>query len=185
MAETVEPDARRSDSPATEGSSLSMDDVQPSSPTDFINPTSPLSHGEVSNHSRPETSAGRRRKVPDSVTPNACTNCKKARAKVRLCLPVCYVSFYWGERKLRAKLSAVVRRSQASLSALQPTSNCSHLSLRDPRQDSKRADDSRDSTSAAKERILGRREGFFRGKEQLDRENHALTPRWCAGYRDH
>lgn len=24
----------------------------------------------------------RRRKVPDSVTPNACTNCKRARAKV-------------------------------------------------------------------------------------------------------
>lgn len=24
----------------------------------------------------------RRRKAPDSVTPNACTNCKKARAKV-------------------------------------------------------------------------------------------------------
>ena len=34
---------------------------------------------------------GRKRKVPDSVTPNACTNCKKARAKVYGPCPHCHV----------------------------------------------------------------------------------------------
>jgi hypothetical protein len=52
---------------------------------------------------------GRRRKVPDSVTPNACTNCKKARAKVR------------GENGTRFPPFAdlcIVRRSQAGLQTM-------------------------------------------------------------------
>ena len=90
MAEAVKPETGRSDSLVTDGSVQSMDDVQPPSPTDPINSASPVSpgEGEASNQFKPEASAGRRRKIPDSVTPNACTSCKKARAKVRLCFPV-------------------------------------------------------------------------------------------------
>lgn len=69
-------------SPSPETSSdQTMLDVQPSSSM------YPAGSGQsFSSQSRPRGSSGgvpnRRRKVPDSITPNACTNCKQARAKV-------------------------------------------------------------------------------------------------------
>ena len=73
----------RADITAIDSSAQSMQDVQPSSPTTSpTSPNDPTSSGQRPSQSRPGTSAGRKRKVPDSVTPNACINCKKARAKV-------------------------------------------------------------------------------------------------------
>ena len=86
MAEQEKPELKPSDTTATDSSSQSMQDVQPSSPQNSTNPINPTTLEQPSSQSRPGTSGGRRRKVPDSVTPNACTNCKKARAKVRLLL---------------------------------------------------------------------------------------------------
>lgn len=61
---------------------------------DDNNPLSPSIQSETSNSSFPQSSSvadtnvsvgkGRKRKAPQSVSQNACTNCKRARAKVRL-----------------------------------------------------------------------------------------------------
>lgn len=77
----------RSDT-TTDSSGQSMD-VEPSSPINPSTSTNPTTSEQTSNQSRPGTSAGRRRKVPDSVTPNACTHCKKARAKCDGGKPAC------------------------------------------------------------------------------------------------
>lgn len=55
----------------------------------------------------------RRRKVPDSVTPNACTNCKKARAKVIDALLDAMRHLTLGDE--RTKWYLVVRRCQARM----------------------------------------------------------------------
>ncbi len=63
-----------------------MEDPQESSQTSVSPPSKAAGfESTTSGQVMPGTSSGtgRRRKVPDSVTPNACTNCKKARAKVR------------------------------------------------------------------------------------------------------
>ena len=68
----------------------SMQDIQPESsdpssstqPTTSDTPSSAQLSRRGTNASSNSNGNARRRKVPDSVTPNACTNCKKARAKV-------------------------------------------------------------------------------------------------------
>lgn len=79
--------------------------------------------------------------------------------------------------KLHTKLSAIVRRSQASLPALRATLCPRFLSLRNPCKNSKGGDNSRDSASAAEDRVFERGEEFVMGKEQLNRASHALTQR--------
>jgi len=73
---------KHADTPATgSDSDQSMEDVQSPSPTNTVFSNSAV--GSEAGQARPGTSSGtgRKRKVPDSVTPNACTNCKRARAK--------------------------------------------------------------------------------------------------------
>ena len=82
-SESSRPLVRTSDTMTTGSSSdHEMEDVQESSPTIQTSPGT--LRGSETSQARPgaSSSTGRRRKVPDSVTPNACTNCKKARAKV-------------------------------------------------------------------------------------------------------
>ena len=86
-AGTSESTLSRSDTTATDNSAQSMENVHQSSgshnPTSSTNSTG--SEPQMSSQPRPGSSSGvtgRRRKVPDSVTLNACINCKKARAKV-------------------------------------------------------------------------------------------------------
>ena len=143
MVESDDTEMKRSDTTATDSSGQSMQDVQPSSPTSPTASTNPITSEQASIHSRPGTSGGRKRKVPDSVTPNACTSCKKARAKVSRCFPVV------GSQ--RTKLLIIVRRREASLSTMRATSYPRLLSLRDTCQDRKGADDSRNTTVAAEE----------------------------------
>lgn len=97
----------RSDT-TTDSSGQSMD-VEPSSPINPSTSTNPTTSEQTSNQSRPGTSAGRRRKVPDSVTPNACTHCKKARAKVSLRFPVfSFRNVRWVVESQHTKLSTIV-----------------------------------------------------------------------------
>ena len=133
----AEPEMARSDLTASDNSDQSMHEGHLPSP-DHPTSQNTITAEQPSSQPRPGTSSGRRRKVPHSVTPNACTNCKKARAKVSPCLPMVYVFLY--ERKWHAKLSTIVRRSQASLPTLREPSRSRLLSLRDPCEDSKTAD---------------------------------------------
>ena len=104
--------AHQSGSPSMEldatdtSSNQSIQDAHPSAPTGATSieqspegqsrPRVNSSSGSGSAFSGP----GRKRRTPSSVTPNACTNCKKARAKVReiLMLPCHLRELYW--RKL-------------------------------------------------------------------------------------
>ena len=128
MSGMAEPEMKRYDTAATDTSSQSMEDVKQSSPTNPTNSTGTITSDQASSQSRPGTSAGRRRKVPDSVTPNACTNCKKARAKVSRCFPVLLL-FLSAVETQYTELSTAVRRCEASLQTLRPTSNPRLLSL--------------------------------------------------------
>ena len=81
---------KRTDTIGTDDSSgQSMQDVQPASSakssSSSTTPKGPesASSSAQSRHGTSTSGTGRKRKVPDSVTPNACTSCKKARAKVR------------------------------------------------------------------------------------------------------
>ena len=86
---TFESSLKRCDTMATDDSSdQSMQDVQPPSSAKSSSSTTPKASESVlsstrSRHGTSTSTTGRKRKVPDSVTPNACTTCKKARAKVR------------------------------------------------------------------------------------------------------
>lgn len=125
----AEPEMTRSDRTASDSSDQSMHEAQSPSPDSPTSPKTTTSE-HPSSQPRPGTSSGRKRKVPHSVTPNACTNCKKARSKVNPCLSIFDVFLY--ESKWHAKFSTIVRRSQASLSTLREPSRSRHLSLRDP-----------------------------------------------------
>ena len=125
----TEPETIRSDITASDSSDQSMHEVQSSSP-DPPNSLNTITSEHPSSQPRPGTSSGRKRKVPHSVTPNACTNCKKARAKVSPCFPMFYVFLYEGN--WHTKLSTIVRRSQASLPTLREPLRSRLLSLRDP-----------------------------------------------------
>ena len=96
MAGRAEAEIKRSDTTNTDSSAQSMQDFQSSppnlSPTTSVDPTR---SEQGPSQSRPGTSYGRKRKVPDSVTPNACINCKKARAKVSRFFPVFSYSRAW------------------------------------------------------------------------------------------
>lgn len=76
---------------ASDSNSPSFTDIRPSTSTEAEAEAEP-----ALTRARPRLSnasfGSRRRKVPDSVTPNACTNCKKARAKVIDNHPCCDVS---------------------------------------------------------------------------------------------
>ena len=122
----AEPEVTRSEPTASDSSDHSMRDVQSSSP-DLPTSSNTITSEHPSSQPRPGTSSGRKRKVPHSVTPNACTNCKKARAKVSLCFSMFYVFLYEG--KWHTKLSTIVRRSQASLPTLREPSGSGLLSL--------------------------------------------------------
>lgn len=95
---TSESNLKGSDTMATDDSSgQSVQDAQPASSAKSPSSTTPKASESVSflAQSRQGTSTsttGRKRKVPDAVTPNACTNCKMARAKVRILLTPAIVS---------------------------------------------------------------------------------------------
>ena len=78
------PQLGRSDT-ATNGSSSdrSLEDGRPLSSKDHISSNNPVDSEVVQVRPGINNGTSRRRKVPSSVTPNACTTCKKARAKVR------------------------------------------------------------------------------------------------------
>ena len=65
---------------ASDSNSHNLPDIRPSSLTAAEAEAEAEAQAPASASGRGGTS--RRRKAPDSVTPNACTNCKRARAKV-------------------------------------------------------------------------------------------------------
>ena len=91
MADAGEPPQRptmdgSATSPTSSSSDHAMEDGQSASPSDGVASWKPLGSESASSstHARPVVNGntGRKRKVPAAITPNACTNCKKARAKV-------------------------------------------------------------------------------------------------------
>ncbi len=83
---------RQSHTPATDSTSVySMEDNQSSPTIASSSAHSTSCEPASSSRSSPGTSSGatgRKRIAPNSITPNACTNCKKARAKVRYYIQV-------------------------------------------------------------------------------------------------
>ena len=129
MLGMAEPEMMRSDTTATDSSGEPSHGVQSSSPNPPIF-LDPITSEHPSSQPRPGKSSGRKRKSPDSVTANACTNCKKARAKVGPCFHMSHILLH--DRMWHTKLSAIVRRSRASLPTLREPSHSRLLSLRDP-----------------------------------------------------
>lgn len=70
---------------ASDSNSHNLPDIRPSTSTEAEAEAEAEAEMELTQaraHASGHGAGNRRRKVPDSVTPNACTNCKKARAKV-------------------------------------------------------------------------------------------------------